>query len=732
MSNPINLEYSIYIENKPNYFNSPPKEDLMKNQINNIYPKANVKWVDSDLILNCQHCSCQFNWFNRKHHCRACGGVYCGICCNKYSVIPTKLINIPRETDMITIQAKQMLTNLITKPQVNKSLVCIECYDKISKLLNIEHIIKICEYLDLKDLYNILLVNKQWYNAGIHCLSSFRNIQYKPLNYIFNKWECSLVNSLGKSIYGHVNWLLYYMKTSLVNLLVYKRGNIDEIIEVIDKYTNNKTINCWHLMCSRKCNIELDLVDCIELIKYISEIPNYKIVFWEEIKLQTLIIKLIKKIIKLNNSTETLHNSIQFLLTSLKFLIKDSFIDYIQFINNLLNEICIDDYTIVLLCFEFNYMKTQKISTHPTQLIQILHNYLSLKLNKSWKKIIGYTIHILNDIQEHKKIPEKLEIPIIYPFKPGHFITKIISITELESNSKPLLLKIHVQKLLNDTKGYISNESFSLSNIYYSQIIEKKMIIKNDINLRKENIVASLIVLLQDKLIKQSNRGRLDNFEPIPTYKIIMLNSQIGLIEYVENSMTLKNISQKNYTLQNYILDNNKNVKIGIIKERFAKSLAISSCLSYVLGLGDRHAQNIMVTNNGQILHIDYGYILENPMHTSIVNNPIIRISAEMVDFLGGQNSEYYNMFKTYTVQVFDIFRLYSNLIINFYNILGYEGILEWDKINSKLTDRFMNGLSYKDIEIVLIDVIESSSKSYGGTFMDLCNEYGSKIKKWL
>jgi phosphatidylinositol 3-kinase len=211
-----------------------------------------------------------------------------------------------------------------------------------------------------------------------------------------------------------------------------------------------------------------------------------------------------------------------------------------------------------------------------------------------------------------------------------------------------------------------------------------------------------------------------------------MIDHHIGIIEFLENCLTLKHISQKNYTLQNYILENNKETKIGIIKERFAKSLAISSCLSYVLGLGDRHANNIMLSNSGHIIHIDYGYILENPIHSNIVNNPIIRISGEMIDFLGGWNSEYYELFKKYTIQVFDIFRLYSNIIINYYNILGHEKIMDWNKFKKRLTDRFMNGLSFKDIEVVLLDVIETSSKSYGGVFMDLCNEYSSLIKGWM
>lgn len=731
---PININkktlepnFSIYVEN------TPPKEDLLEHHLNSIYPKASSEWVDSDLVLKCQSCSNQFTWYYRKHHCRACGGVFCSNCCNKYTTIPKHLIEIPKETSLLTIQAKQIFTkitgtvssiatNLVRKSvnsSTNKSLVCNDCYSKINKLLDIQHLIKICEFLDLKNLYNVMTVNKQWSSASIHCISSFRNIQYKPIDYIFNKWECSMLNTLINYLLGHNNWFLLFIKTSLVNDIVHQQNNITKIIDIVKNFSENKNINCWNLMCSRKCNLKLDLLDGIEIIKYISSIPNFSEKFWSKNEFQILIIELFKKIIQINNSKKMISHSIPFISVSLRFLINNSINDPTSFINTLLDLIFQDNYNLlVLLCLEYNCLKHMvTVDNTIKKILNIYHNYLQTKLSQPLKKIIGQTINSLLKLNQDKKILSEITLPILYPFNFNYLITEIIGINELSSSSKPLLVQVIIKKNIGNKLG---------------EPIIKKFIIKNDNQLRKENIVSSLIILLQEKLIQQAKRERIDSFDPIPTYRIIMLNHQIGVIEFLDNCFTLKTIQLKDYTLQNYILENNKDTKIGIIKERFAKSLAISSCLSYVLGLGDRHANNIMVSKFGQIIHIDYGYIMENPIHSNIVNNPIIRISTEMIDFLGGWNSEYYNLFKTYIIQVFDIFRLYSNIIINFYNVLGYDKIMDWDRHKKRLSDRLMNGLSIKDVEVVLLDVIESSSKSYGGNFIDMCNDYGSKIKSWF
>merc|ERR1712187_183606 len=108
------------------------------------------------------------------------------------------------------------------------------------------------------------------------------------------------------------------------------------------------------------------------------------------------------------------------------------------------------------------------------------------------------------------------------------------------------------------------------------------------------------------------------------------------------------------------------------VLENFIRSSAGYCVLTYILGIGDRHLDNLMVTRDGRLFHIDFGFILgKDPKPFP----PPMRLCKEMVEGMGGNNSKGYESFKSKCCQAFKILRRHAKLIINLLYLMIDSGI---------------------------------------------------------
>lgn len=77
--------------------------------------------------------------------------------------------------------------------------------------------------------------------------------------------------------------------------------------------------------------------------------------------------------------------------------------------------------------------------------------------------------------------------------------------------------------------------------------------------------------------------------------------------------------------------------------DAYVRSCAGYCVITYLLGVGDRHLDNLLLTKSGKLFHIDFGYILgRDPKPLP----PPMKLSKEMVEGMGGVNSEHYQEFR--------------------------------------------------------------------------------------
>ena len=188
------------------------------------------------------------------------------------------------------------------------------------------------------------------------------------------------------------------------------------------------------------------------------------------------------------------------------------------------------------------------------------------------------------------------------------------------------------------------------------------VIFKRGDDLRQDQLVVQMLMLM-DRLLQEQG---LDL--KLTPYRTLATGAKQGLVERVPDCWPLAQILQQNNNNIRrfferefpapdapYRIDPN-------ILETFVKSCAGYCVIMYLLGVGDRHNDNLMVRANGALFHIDFGFLFgRDPKPFP----PPMKLCKEMVEAMGGADSQYYNKFRLLCCEAFNILRARSSLILN-------------------------------------------------------------------
>ncbi|EQC39239.1 hypothetical protein SDRG_03444 [Saprolegnia diclina VS20] len=246
-------------------------------------------------------------------------------------------------------------------------------------------------------------------------------------------------------------------------------------------------------------------------------------------------------------------------------------------------------------------------------------------------------------------------------------------------------------------------------------------IFKSGDDLRQDQLTLQLLRVMDD--LWQANDLHLQ----LSAYACVSSGDNIGFIQVVHHASTLaaicrdrhkhKKTGRKLAAVKTALfgkrvyaqwLHDQRDATSDDVARNFALSCAGYCVATYVLGVGDRHNDNLMLTASGQFLHIDFGHFLghfKTYMGYARERAPFVLTHA-MVTVMGDQ----FPLFQKTCVAAFLVLRAHSSFLISLLELALSAAIPELDRDSiAWLQNALLLELSDGDAQIRLEALIQEA-----------------------
>lgn len=243
-------------------------------------------------------------------------------------------------------------------------------------------------------------------------------------------------------------------------------------------------------------------------------------------------------------------------------------------------------------------------------------------------------------------------------------------------------------------------------------------------DLRKDSRFMELNRLINSLFSKNKSRNH------IRTYEVIPFSHNYGIIEFIDGLVSLKAICHDLYSREGISISSvtkkfakTKKIKAAKYKEvvqifpprfyrwfeenfsspyswflardNYTKTCAVMNIMGWFMGLGDRHADNILFDENvGDLVHVDLNSIFEAAKKLSVPEKVPFRLTQNIVDAFGvlGLEGAYSNSM----CETLELFLRNKNIIIS--NLLSfvYDPLHEWRARKEKAPKQVIESLEKK------------------------------------
>ncbi|TID28558.1 hypothetical protein CANINC_002431 [Pichia inconspicua] len=185
-------------------------------------------------------------------------------------------------------------------------------------------------------------------------------------------------------------------------------------------------------------------------------------------------------------------------------------------------------------------------------------------------------------------------------------------------------------------------------------------------DLKQDQFVTQIISLMEKVLASENMDLRLK------PYKILATGLVEGFIQFIPNNSLSHILANYNNSILQYLQTFNPDptAHLGVVPQvmdTYIRSCAGYCVVTYILGVGDRHLENLLLSQDGHFFHADFGYILgQDPKPFP----PLMKLPIQIIEGMGGLDDVNYKTFCQYCFITYITLRKNAYLILNLVQLM--------------------------------------------------------------
>ncbi|KIJ20461.1 hypothetical protein PAXINDRAFT_174826 [Paxillus involutus ATCC 200175] len=228
-----------------------------------------------------------------------------------------------------------------------------------------------------------------------------------------------------------------------------------------------------------------------------------------------------------------------------------------------------------------------------------------------------------------------------------------------------------------------------------------------------------------NKLLKANSESRRRQLH-VRTYGVVTLNEECGFIQWVPNTIPVRPVLMRYYEARRIrswstdLGDVFRRIKDASDKEAaelfiakvlpvfppvfhewfvetfpepsawlasrltYGRTAAVMSMVGFILGLGDRHCENILLdTNTGDVVHVDFNCLFEKGKTLETPERVPFRLTQNMIDGLGVTGVE--GVFRTACEVTMQLLRDNKDSLMSVLDAFIHDPLVEWEDEKRKM-----------------------------------------------